>query len=441
MSKDNLKVIIKEFHETGLPPLVERQLSIDFSLFKSRVKKIITVIGPRRAGKTYFLFQIMHKLLANGMDITDMIYINFEDERILPMEGKNLQHVLDAYYELYEKKKRPIVFFDEIQNIDNWDKFVRRLNEQGYIVFITGSNSRLLSREIAAALRGRTITYEIFPFSFAEFLAAREIAFENNLLYGKKRHEIRSLYEEYFFSGGFPEIAFSVEKATKTRILQDYFNTVFYKDMVDWYKIKNTELLRRWLSILMANIASLISLSKVENDFKSQGIKVSKSTLASFARYVEDVFFGFFVETYSESARKRQANPRKFYLIDQGIHNYLTLKFSENKGRILENLVFVALRRKGLPVFYYKTKAGYEVDFAVKDNGTVKLIQVCHDLENMETLARERKALVLGMKELGLKSGLILTQDDRREEKVGEHLIKVMPVWEWLLSSPGDSEH
>ena len=443
MSKESLKIIIKEFHETGLPPLVKRQHSIDFSLFQSRLKKIITITGPRRAGKTYILFQIMQGLLASGMDITDIIYINFEDERILPMEGKNLQYVLDAYYELYANKERPFIFLDEIQNIDNWDKFVRRINEQGYIVFVTGSNSRLLSREIATALRGRTITYEIFPFSFPEFLVARGIAFENNLLYGKKRHEIRSLYEEYFFSGGFPEVAFTSERATKTRILQDYFNTVFYRDIVERYKIKNTELLRRWLNILMTNIASLISLSKVENDFKSQGIKVSKSSLASFARYVEDVFFGFFVEIYSESARKRQANPRKFYLIDQGIHNYLTLKFSENKGRVLENMVFAALRRKGHPVFYYKTKAGYEVDFVVKENNTLNLIQVCYDLENIETFNRERKAIILGMKELGLKNGLILTQNDRREEKVGKHLIKVMPVWEWLLTSfdQGKSEN
>ena len=183
----------------------------------------------------------------------------------------------------------------------------------------------------------------------------------------------------------------------------------------------------------MMNIASLVSFTKIENDFKSQGIKVSRATLASFARYVEDVFFGFFVEMYAESARKRQANPRKFYVIDQGIHNYLTLRFSENKGRILENLVFIALRRKEYPVYYYKTKAGYEIDFLIGKDRDASLIQVCYDLTNLETFGREKKALISGMKELGLKTGLILTMEEKRQEEIQGCLIKTKPVMEWLL--------
>ncbi|MEE9390239.1 MAG: ATP-binding protein [Candidatus Aminicenantaceae bacterium] len=433
MIKENLKIVLKEFHDFTLPDLIERHLDIDFSILDSPIKKIITIIGPRRAGKTYFLFQIIKKLLAKEVDITDIIYIDFEDERLLPMNAEDLQHILNAYFELYTTKRKPLIFFDEIQNINGWNKFVRRLNDQGLNIILTGSNSRMLGREVATALRGRTLTYEIFPFSFREFLTANEITMEKDVIYGKMRHRILQLYDEYLFSGGYPEIAFIEERSTKGRILQDYFNTIFYRDLVERYRIKNSGLLRQWLNSLMMNLSSPISFNKVENDFKSRGMKLSRATLSSYARYVEDIFFGFFVELYSESVRKRQINPKKFYLIDQGMHNYLTLKFTENRGRILENLVFLELRRRGFHVFYYKTAGGHEVDFLLKDNGEWKLIQVCYDLSHIETFNREKKALLSGLGELGLETGIILTQHEKREEKTKDYTIKIMPVWEWLL--------
>ncbi len=438
MLKEKFKILIKEFHESSLPHLVKRHQSIDLTLFETPLKKVITVTGPRRAGKTYFFFQIMKTLISKGEKKENILYINFEDERILPMTADDLHLLIDAYSELYGSDTRPLIFLDEIQNIEGWERFVRRLNDHGYYIFITGSNSRLLSREIATALRGRTINYEIFPFSFAEFLAAKGVVFQKNHLFGKKRHKIKKLFEDYFYSGGFPELAFVQEKALKTRILQDYFSAVFYRDLIERYNIKNSELLRRWLNVLIANTATLISFSKIENDFKSQGIKVSKATLASFARYIKDVYFGFFVEMYSDSVRKRQANPRKFYLIDQGIHNHLTFKFSENKGRILENLVFTALRRREHYIYYYKTKAGYEVDFFIRKNGKTSLIQVCYDLTNLDTYHSEKKALVSAMKELNVKVGLIITLDEKRNEKIQGRSITTIPVMEWLLT-PDDN--
>ena len=434
MLKDKLKVIVKEFHETGLPELVRRNLKIDFSTIHSSVKKVITVIGPRRAGKTFFMFQIMKELIEKGADITDIIYVNFEDERILPMRSSDLQLILDAYFELYEGKSRPIVFFDEIQNLDNWDKFVRRLNDQGLKVFLTGSNSRMLAREIATSLRGRTITYELFPFSFSEFVAAKGLSYDKDHVYGKARHQVRQQFDAYLFSGGYPEITFLEDKSTRGKILQDYFNTIFYRDPVDRYKIKNSELLRQWLNTLMANVSSLISFKKIENDYKSRGMRLSRATLSTFARYVEDIYFGFFVEMYSESERKRHVNPRKFYLIDQGLHNYLTLTFSQNMGRILENLVFLELRRKGFQVTYYKSKSGYEVDFLSDKSGKKMLIQVCFDLGHIETFNREKRAILAGIRELELKSGLILTLHEKREEKIENCSLQIMPVWEWLLA-------
>ncbi|MCK4819116.1 ATP-binding protein [bacterium] len=434
MLKESFKVIIKEFHESALPDLISRHLEVNLSILGSPVKKVITIIGARRAGKTTFLFQLMKELMAAGTDKTNIIYVNFEDERILPLRAEELHLILDAYFELYEKSEHPFIFLDEVQNIEGWDKFVRRLNDQGFNIFITGSNSRMLGREIATSLRGRTLTYEIFPFSFSEYLDAKNIIFEKEAVYGKRRYQIRQQFDTYFFSGGYPEITLIEEKSMQGKIIQDYFDAVFYRDLIDRYKIRNSELMRMWLTTLMANVSSLISYSKIENDFRSRGIKLSRATLSTFAGYVEDILFGFFVPIYSESERKRQINPKKFYLIDHGLHNYLTLRFSENKGRLLENLVFLELRRKGKQVCYYRSKGGYEVDFLLDENGEKKLIQVCHDISRIETFNREKRAVLAGIKELGLKSGLILTFDEKRYEEIGGHLFEIIPVWEWLLS-------
>jgi hypothetical protein len=434
MIKENLKMVIREFHESAIPDLIERKTLFDVSILHSPINKVVTIIGPRRAGKTYFLFQIMKALIRKSFHLTDILYINFEDERILPMKGEELQYILDAYFELYEKKNKPFIFLDEVQNIDGWDRFVRRLNDRGFTLLITGSNSQMLSREIATSLRGRTLTYEIFPFSFKEFLEAKRIKPEKNLLYGKMRHRIKTLYEDYFYSGGYPEIALIQDKSVKGRILQEYFNTIFYKDLVDRYRIKNTDLLKQWLNTLLLNLSSLISFSKIENDFKSRGMKLSRATLSAYAGYVEDTFFGFFVEMYSESARKRQVNPKKFYLIDPGMHNYLTFKFAENRGRLLENLVFLELRRRAIPVFYYKTSRGYEVDFLIKDRDQWGLIQVCHDLAHIDTYSREKRALISGLKELKINAGTIINDAEKRVEKFEDYSLNIVPIWEWLLN-------
>jgi uncharacterized protein len=431
--KERFKLIIKEFHEKELPDLVERPDVMDFSILNSQLKKVVTLVGPRRAGKTYFLFQIMKKILQESARITDILYVNFEDERITPIKAENLQDMLDGYFELYEGKPKPFVFLDEVQNVAGWDRFVRRINDAGLRIFITGSNSRMLGREIATSLRGRTVTFEVFPFSFREFIALRGVKLQKDTVYGKSRHRFGPLYEEYFFSGGYPEIVLAEGNSLKARILQDYFNTIFYKDLVDRYAIKNTELLRQWLNLLIMNLSSLVSFSKVENDFKSRGMKLSRATLSYFARYVEEAFFGFFLERYSESVRKRQVNPKKFYLIDVALHNFLTFKFSENKGRILENLVFLALRRSGPSVFYYKAAAGEEVDFLTRDGEDLKLIQVCYDLHNLDVFTREKKALLSGMRELELKQGTIITESEKRTLNEGGLTLEIIPAWEWLL--------
>jgi len=434
MEKDTLKRIMAEFHESGLPDFVRRDLAVDWSALSPKLNKVITVIGPRRAGKTTYLFQMMRHLMEQGASNRDFIYVDFEDTRILPLDTTDLQYVLDAYLEMYGPEKDPVLFLDEVQNVPNWEKFVRRVNDQGLKTIVTGSTSRMLAREMASALRGRTLTYELFPFSFPEYLKSREVDPERQDVYGKGGHVIRQHFENYFFSGGFPEVALTGQSAPHTGILHRYFDTVFYRDLIDRYKIRNSALLRRWLNVLLAGIAAKISLSKMEKDCKSRGMRVSKATLSNFATYVEDIYFGFFVEIFSQSARTRQANPKKFYIVDLGLHNHLSVKFTENRGRLLENLVYLRLRREGLPTFYYRSKSGGEVDFLVKDGKRIGLIQVCHEMERMETFNRKKRALVEAMQELALETAQIVTFDSNSNLKENGQTIHIVPAWQWLLS-------
>jgi len=431
--KEKFKMIIKEFHDTPLPDLVRREVIVDLNVLGSSVNKVVTIIGPRRAGKTFLLFQIMKELLRKKFEMLDILYINFEDERITPLKGEMLQAILDAYFELYPDRGKPLVFLDEIQNVPGWDSFVRRINDQRLQVFVTGSNSKMLGREIATSLRGRTLTYEVFPFSFKEFVQCHGVRIEPDLPYSKLRHKVAQLFEEYFFSGGYPEISLLEDRSLKGRILQDYFNTIFYRDLVERYAVKNTDLLRQWLNILIANLSSLISYSKVENDFKSRGMKLSRATLSYFAGYVEDAFFGFFIEMYSRSVRKRQVNPKKFYLVDVGLHNYLTFKFSENRGRILENLVFLELRRRTPEIHYYRSPSGQEVDFLVRDGEGLKLVQVCHDIHSVDVFTREKKSLLSAMEEFDIPLSWIITDHEKRKEAIDGRLIEIVPAMEWLL--------
>jgi len=230
MKKDVLKRLIVEFHESELPELIERNMDVDLE-----TRKIISIIGPRRCGKTYYLYYLMKKLIQQGVDKTRLLYINFEDERILPFSVKEFDLILEAYFELYPENKGEEIyaFFDEIQNVDGWEVAVRRIYDgEKMRIFVTGSSSKLLSKEIATALRGRTISYELQPFSFLEILTAKGVEITPDLPYSSKRFYVKKLLDEYMKFGGFPEVVLEDNESTKIRILQEYLNTVFFRDLV-----------------------------------------------------------------------------------------------------------------------------------------------------------------------------------------------------------------
>ena len=424
MNKDTIKKLIILSQERDVK-LVERDLEIHFA------GKINTIIGPRRAGKTFFIHQNINQLKSENKD--KIIYINFEDERLLPIEKEDLDLILESYYELYPENtdKKLYVFFDEIQVVPFWHLFVRRIYDQENVeICVTGSSSKLLSKEIATQLRGRTLTYVIFPYSFKEFLKAKCVTLERHFEHTPLRYQVKKLLQEYIEFGGFPEIA-DKDEFLKTKILQEYFDLIFYKDLVERYKIRNFDMVKEMMLYLVNNFSSYFSTNKYYNLLKSQGKKVGKNTLFTYTACMTDINFIFLVPKYGK-LKEQFANPKKVYVIDTGLINAVAFKVSRDIGRLYENAVFVELKRKNKKVYYWKNK--YECDFVVKEGERIEeVIQVCYDLTE-ENKAREINGISEAMDELHLKEGLIITGDFEGEETITGKKISYKPLWKWLLS-------
>lgn len=411
-----LKETIKEFHEKGLPKLIQR--NIVCPEFK-KINKIITIVGPRRAGKTYFLYQIMGGLLEKGKRLENILYINFENERISSIKQAQLYLIVETYKELYPEFT-PLIFLDEIQNIKGWDKFVRRLQDEGYQIYVTGSNAKLLSKEISTALRGRSISVEVFPMSFKEFISFKEIKLDKNWEYGKIRFHVKKYFEKYLKLSGFPEIVIE----NQIEIIDEYFKTIFYRDILDRFKVKNTDLMRLLMKYIIRNHSQEFSIYKFNNFAKSNKYKSSTSVVQKYSKILEEVFFAFFVDAKYKSIKKQTAKSRKEYVIDQAFWNYYNIE--QDKGRILENLIFIELKRRGKKIFYYGD--GFECDFITED----EIIQVTYSLDE-NSKKRELRGLTEGLKRTKGKRGIILTYDQEDEIRINRRKITVMPVWKWLL--------
>lgn len=421
-----------------LPAMFSRELSLPASL-----DQIISVAGVRRCGKTYLLFSTIKKLLQET-GRGNVLYVNFEHERLRNLDASDLQDLLVAQREIFEVEEgKPLyLFLDEIQNVKDWERWVRRIQDEGgYRIFITGSSSKLLAGELATSLRGRCLTYTLYPLSFGEFLRAKNFAFTDltELEYTARRGEVLRMLREYLEFGGFPEVALTENREIKMRLLSSYFETIFYRDLAERYAIKNLSLLSFFLRYLFQNFASYVSLSKIERYFKSMGLRCSKKTLANFLRYAESVFLFFPVEIFSPKVKNKMLYPKKVYCVDTGIINCLTGRFPEGISRLAENVVYLSLRRKFEPpryeINYWKDQGGREVDFVVKEGMEVReLIQVCWNPSDEETREREIEGLVRAMGELGVDSGLVLTEDHRAEEIVRGKRVKFLPLWTWLLT-------
>lgn len=372
-------------------------------------KKIKVVIGMRRTGKTYYLLDKIKTLLNKGVPYSQIIYINLEDDRLQPINAKQLAALVDEFYALYPENhhQRCYLFFDEIQTVDDWPRYIRRLQDTKEAdIYLTGSSAKLLSKEIATELRGRSIAFEMWPFSFQEYLLTQNIKISSP----KSQIEIdkyKALLQNYLLTGGFPEITV-YPFMEKNKVLQDYVDVVIYRDIIERYGITNLDLIKYMIKYLVRNSATNVSLNKLYNDLKSQGYTIGRATVYDYLNYISDAYLAFLVRLYSESVRKTQANPRKIYTIDTGLTKAYSLSNTINIGHLFENMIYLDLRRRGDEIYFYHTNEKYEIDFFTRSlDGRLHLYQVAWDVSEPETLKREQRALHAAEKELSIKGELI----------------------------------
>jgi len=427
IKKDQLKNIIVDNQERVLPEVWERKLEVPLDS-----GKIITLSGVRRSGKTYHLFNLINRLKSRGLSDEKILYINFEDER-LSLKVDELDLILQAYQELYPKIKLSdcYFFFDEIQEIEGWEKFVARIYASvSQHIFITGSNAKLLSKEIATALRGRTITFEVYPFSFAEYIKA--VSPKLNLYSSKDKANLIHLFDKFMHWGGFPEII-KQKSDLKERILQEYFNTMVFRDLIERYQITNSSVLKYFCRRAVGASAEEFSVNKVYNELKSQGYQISKDSLYSFQDYINTIYLARFVPKHSHSVVKSENSLKKVYVIDQGLGSALDYKLAQDKGRLLETTVALELIKAGKQLTYQQN--GSECDFVLIEKAkVVGAIQVTVDLTDVKTREREIKGLVSACLKFNLKKGIILTFDQSEEIKENEIKISIIPAWRYFLS-------
>jgi predicted AAA+ superfamily ATPase len=360
-----------------------------------------------------------------------MLYFNFEDER-LSLTSKELDLLLQAYQELYPtlKLSECYFFFDEIQEGEGWEKFISRVYTSiSKHVFVTGSNATLLSKEIATALRGRTITYEIYPLSFLEFVTI--LSPRLNPHKSADKAKFLALFDRFMQEGGFPELVTQNENL-KDKILQEYFNVMVMRDLIERYKISATSTLKYFCKRVIGNSAGEFSVNKIYNELKSQGYQVSKDTLYEFQGYVEAIYLNRFITKYSHSVVKAESAQKKTYVIDTGFGAALDYKLSQDRGRLLETTVALELLKQDKQIAYAKN--GSECDFVIMEKGMVRgAIQVSINLEDEKTREREIKGLVQTCIKHHLSEGTILTLDHNEELEQEGIKVKILPAWQYFF--------
>jgi uncharacterized protein len=382
----------------------------------------VVVSGMRRVGKSTLLKQIIDKFYGDK----SFYFIDFEDERLVDFELNDFNNLKEVFIELYGKCNT--FFFDEIQNVENWQRFVRRLFNSGSKVFLTGSNASLLEREISTKLTGRYLHIELLPFSFAEYLKMKGVQLTNKwYMKTEKRAEINALFNKYLVEGGMPEFV----KYEKPDILERLYKDVIFRDIVVRYHIKNVKSLRELALYIFSNAGSLFTFSSLKRATNIGNVNSVKEYLS----YLEESFLVFVIKGYNYSLKNQNLNPKKVYVIDNGLRNNIGFSFSANRGQYLENLVFLELKRREEEIFYYKTGNEKEIDFYVRrKKGNPLLIQVSTSLQDKKVEKREISAIIEGMKELKLKESTIITENDEKNIDISNGKIKVIPIAKWLLN-------
>jgi len=417
---ERLSSVLKEQHETfsnidlGTPREILPEIIAGLAS-----PKILVITGLRRVGKSTLLAQIAHNQLADNY-----FFVNFEDERLLNFTADQFDRLHEALISLFGDRK--IFLFDEIQNVPEWERFVRRLHDQGYQFIITGSNSSLLGQELGTKLTGRSLRYELFPFSFREYIAFHGVESpKTSVLTTRERGALLKHSREYLVNGGIPDAL----KYPKLDILKTLYNDVLYRDIAARYGIENVRSLQELAFYLVSNPASEISYNKLKTNLKLG----SANTVKKYISYLEDAWLFFTINKYAYSVKEQQIAAKKVFSVDTGMLNSVGFSFSKNIGNLMENLVFLHLRRQYQDVYYYKTKQNHEVDFFVPSQQLA--IQVSQDLSDEETMLRELRSLVeLSEEKKEQHRFQIVTLADKETITTEGTIVDVMPLYEWLLS-------
>lgn len=429
---DILKEIILDFQEVELPTGVPRRVNVVPVPGKATV-----CIGVRRGGKSTFMFQLMRRLRDAGVDRRNILYLNFFDDRLHRLRHDSLGAILEAYFSLFPEKKNTekiYCFFDEIQMVTDWEPFVDRLlRTEQCEVYITGSSAQMLSKEIATQMRGRALSWEMFPFSFREFLDFKGIEC-NSSLSTKKRLTIQKAFIDYWEAGGFPEVA-GLDRALRIKTHQEYWGAMLFRDLVERHDISHPRAVSDLAHWLVDNTASLYSINNLTGYLQSLGHKAPKSAVSDYLEWFEDAYVLFTVRIFDASLARANTNPKKIYCIDHALVTSVSSGILVNSGHLLENLVFAALRRVTPDIFYFRGKGGREVDFVVQwQDRSRMLVQVCESMAEPQTRKREIAALAEAMAELELKEGTIVTRGEDEQIQVDAGIIKVVPAWRFLLN-------
>lgn len=435
MKKEGILEILNDwnFWKKELYTGIRRSKYIEKATSFLKTNMILSIIGIRRSGKSFIMRQIAKTLIESGVDPREILIINFEDRRFTEYSVKLLDEIFDVYLEYINPKSIPYVFLDEVHLVKGWERWVRTINElRKAKLIVSGSTSQLISKELGTTLTGRHLNIKVFPLSFKEFLKFKNFEIKDSLDMVNKRIELKRVFREYTQYGGFPEVVLSERK---NEILISYFEDILTKDIIKRFSIKKINKIEALARFYLTNISNSITFRST-----SRFLKISKDTVEKYSQYLEGVFLFFFVKRFSFSLKEQENSPRKVYSIDVGLSNALGFKFSENIGRLMENIVATELLMKSvenplIEIYYWKDQTGKEVDFIVKEGEKIKeLIQVTCASSKDEIEKREIDMLVKVMEKLKLKKGIIITEGFDGEEKIEGREIIYKPLWKWLLT-------
>lgn len=390
-------------------------------------KEIISILGARRSGKTTLLFEIIDYLInEKKINRNNIIFIKADDDRVDKKELINI--AIDEYYKWKNPKGKIFVFIDEIHEIPEWQKTLKRiydLEQKNKKIFISGSNASLLREELSYLLTGRFAYFELFPFTFKEYLRANNITIKNETDIIKHKNTLRNLLTTYIEYGGFPEIVLEKDKERREELIGFYFESILYRDIVKRKSIRNVEKLDRLVKWYLQNISAYANYDKL-----GTFCGLSTDTVGEYTRYLEDAYLIFAINILAYSIKKQFINPKKIYCVDPGIRRIVGFVFSEDVGKIYENIVFIHLKNTGMKMYYWKNKG--ECDFVIQNKNIVEqVIQVSYNVKDSKE--REVKGLIEAMEKFNVKKGTIITQDFSAKEMENGKEIEFIPLWKWLL--------